>query len=79
MDESARCFQQSAELDNPAQALIPRVHIHCVGDGPDGITRRPVPKTRPGGEPARVHELPTGHDAMITEPAALAGLLLAHA
>lgn len=78
VDESVRCFQQPVELDNPAQASIPRVHIHCVGHGPDGITRRP-PKTQPGGEPARVHELPTGHDAMITQPAELAALLLDHA
>ncbi|MEU1294792.1 alpha/beta fold hydrolase [Streptomyces sp. NPDC005840] len=75
-DESVRCFQEPVRLDNPAQESIPRVHIHCVGQEPAGVTRRPVPAPRPGGVPARVHELRTGHDAMLTEPAALAALLL---
>ncbi|MFD8738626.1 alpha/beta fold hydrolase [Streptomyces sp. NPDC059618] len=75
-DESVLCFQQPAEMDNPAQAAIPRVHILCVVGAPEGVTRRPVPKTQPNGEPSRVHELKTGHDSMITEPAELSALLL---
>ncbi|MEU2728487.1 alpha/beta hydrolase [Streptomyces griseoviridis] len=78
-DESVLCFQQPAELDDPAQALIPRVHVPCVGSVPEGVTRRPVPEIQPNGEPSQVHELETGHDCMITKPAELADLLLKHA
>jgi pimeloyl-ACP methyl ester carboxylesterase len=72
-DLPVRCLQEPVRLDNPAAKTIPRTHIHCVGERPDGITRRPVPE----GE--RVRELPTGHDCMITMPAELTGLLLATA
>ncbi|MEW2572066.1 alpha/beta hydrolase [Streptomyces sp. NPDC047070] len=75
-DESVLCFQQPAELDDPAQASIPRAHILCVGNEPEGVARRPVPKFQPNGEPSRVHTLDTGHDAMITKPAELCALLL---
>jgi pimeloyl-ACP methyl ester carboxylesterase len=68
-DQPVRCLRQPVRLDNPAVHAIPRTHIHCTGGRPDGITRRPVP---PG---ARVRELPTGHDCMITMPAELAALL----
>ncbi|MFJ4623913.1 alpha/beta fold hydrolase [Streptomyces sp. NPDC088812] len=75
-DESALCFQQPAEMDNPAQAAIPRVHVLCVGNEPEGVTRRPLPTTQPNGEPSLVHQLETGHDAMITMPVELSALLL---
>ncbi|MFJ9024198.1 alpha/beta fold hydrolase [Streptomyces sp. NPDC102259] len=75
-DESVLCFQQPAEMDNPAQASIPRAHILCIGNEPEGITRRPIPKLQPSGEPSRVYTLNTGHDAMITKPAELSTLLL---
>ncbi|MFF1443565.1 alpha/beta fold hydrolase [Streptomyces sp. NPDC058295] len=75
-DQSVRCYQQPVRLDNPAVNAIPRTHIHCVGATPEGITRRPVPAIQPNGTPARVWELPTGHDCMITMPAELADLLL---
>jgi pimeloyl-ACP methyl ester carboxylesterase len=75
-DESVLCFQQPAEMDNPAQDSIPRTYIVCVGNEPEGFTRRPVPALRPDGEPTRVYELNSGHDCMITRPAELAGLLL---
>ncbi|WP_406387739.1 alpha/beta fold hydrolase [Streptomyces sp. NBC_00887] len=75
-DESVLCFRQSAEMDNPAQASIPRVHILCIGNEPEGVTRRPIPKLQPNGEPSCVHKLDTGHDAMITRPAELSALLL---
>ncbi|MGW6007818.1 alpha/beta fold hydrolase [Streptomyces sp. NPDC055210] len=75
-DESVLCFQQPAELDNPAQASIPRTHILCVGNEPEGVARRPIPKLQPNGEPSRVHTINTGHDAMITRPAELGALLL---
>ncbi|WP_329204151.1 alpha/beta hydrolase [Streptomyces sp. NBC_00683] len=78
-DESVLCFQQPAEMDNPAQASIPRVHILCIGNEPEDVTRRPIPKVQPNGEPSRVHKLDTGHDAMITKPAELSALLLENA
>jgi pimeloyl-ACP methyl ester carboxylesterase len=75
-DESVRCFRQPVEMDDPAQAAIPRVHILCVGGEREGVTRRPVPPVQPDGAPSRVHELKSGHDCMITEPRALSELLL---
>jgi pimeloyl-ACP methyl ester carboxylesterase len=78
-DESVLCFQQPVEMDSPAQAALPRVHILCVGSEPAGLPRRPIPKTQPNGEPSRVHELESGHDCMLTKPVELAELLLAKA
>ncbi|MCF6473803.1 alpha/beta hydrolase [Nonomuraea sp. MG754425] len=75
-DQSALCLRQPVRLDNPAVRTIARTHIHCVAGVPEGIERRPVPAIQPNGSPARVRELPTGHDCMITMPAELAGLLL---
>lgn len=75
-DHPVRCLGQPVRLDNPATESIPRAHIHCTGAQPEGITRRPVPATQPNGSPARVWELPTGHDCMVTMPAELTGLLL---
>ncbi|QUQ65954.1 alpha/beta hydrolase [Kutzneria sp. CA-103260] len=75
-DQPVRCLQQPVRLDNPATDAIARTHIHCVGTRPAGIVRRPVPPTQPNGSPARVWELPTGHDCMITMPAELSELLL---
>lgn len=69
-DQPVNCLRQPVQLDNPAVRAIPRTHIHCVAGRPEGITRRPVPAT------ARLRELPTGHDCMITMPAELAGLLV---
>ncbi|MGC5561810.1 alpha/beta fold hydrolase [Streptomyces sp. FR-108] len=75
-DESVLCFRQPVEMDNPAQAAVPRTHILCVGNAPEGVTRRPVPELQPNGEPSHVLTLDTGHDAMITRPAELTALLL---
>jgi len=75
-DHPARCLRQPVRLDNPAVTAIPRTHIHCVGAGPAGITRRPVPAIQPNGSPAEVWELPTGHDCMVTMPTELSELLL---
>lgn len=75
-DQPIRCLQQPVRLDNPAVNAISRTHIHCVGVRPEGIIRRPVPALQPNGSPARVWELPTGHDCMITMPAELSELLL---
>jgi pimeloyl-ACP methyl ester carboxylesterase len=75
-DQPVRCLQQPVRLDNPAAAKVPRTHIHCVGPGPEGTTRRPVPAIQPNGSPAQVWELETGHDCMITMPVELSELLL---
>ncbi|MFJ8477000.1 alpha/beta fold hydrolase [Kitasatospora sp. NPDC094011] len=75
-DQPVRCLQQPVRLGNPAADAIPRTHIHNVGARPAGVTRRPVPPTQPNGTAARVRELPTGHDCMITMPGELSELLL---
>ncbi|MFF2999776.1 alpha/beta fold hydrolase [Streptomyces sp. NPDC057950] len=75
-DLSVRCLQQPVRLDNPAMDAIPRTHIHCTVGRPEGFDRRPVPATQPNRTPARVRELATGHDCMVTMPAELTGLLL---
>ncbi|AHH15214.1 putative esterase, alpha/beta hydrolase family [Nocardia nova SH22a] len=72
-DQPVRCLQQSVSLDNPGTDAIPRTHIHCTAGEP---ARRPIPATQPNGAPARVWELPTGHDCMITMPRELTELLL---
>ncbi|NEB75817.1 alpha/beta hydrolase [Streptomyces sp. SID14478] len=74
-DQPVRSLQQPVRLDDPAAAAIPRSYVHCTGV-PTGFARRPVPAIQPNGTPARVRELATGHDAMITTPDALARLLL---
>ncbi|WAP60101.1 alpha/beta hydrolase [Streptomyces sp. S465] len=75
-DQPVRCLQQPVRLDNPAARTIPRTHIHCVANKPEGFDRRPVPAIQPNGTPAQVWELATGHDCMITMPAELSELLL---
>ncbi|MER8067548.1 alpha/beta hydrolase [Streptomyces sp. NPDC094034] len=75
-DQPVRCLRQPVRLDNPDVNAIPRTHIHNVGPRPAGVTRRPVPPVQPNGTAARVWELPTGHDCMITMPAELSQLLL---
>ncbi|MEV5954465.1 alpha/beta hydrolase [Streptomyces sp. NPDC051987] len=69
-DQAVRTFQQPVRLDDPAARAIPRTHIHCVANVPEGIARRAVPANQP------VWELPTGHDCMITAPTELAELLM---
>lgn len=75
-DMPVRCLQQPVRLDNPDLAKIDRTHIHCTVGKPEGVVRRPVPAIQPNGSPARIWELPTGHDCMITMPAELTDLLL---
>jgi pimeloyl-ACP methyl ester carboxylesterase len=59
---------------NPAARLLPRTYIWCT-DTNYAPLRRTAERLRetPGW---RVHALPTGHDAMVTAPTALADLLL---
>jgi pimeloyl-ACP methyl ester carboxylesterase len=75
-DQSVRCFQQTARLDNPAVKTIPRTHIHCVGKMLEGTVRNAVPAAQPDGAPEQVWELVSGHDCMIIKPAELSELLL---
>jgi hypothetical protein len=75
-DQTVRCLTQPVRLDNPAADAIPRTHIHNTRGLPSGYTRRPVPPVQPNGAPARVRELPTGHDSMVTMPQELSALLL---
>ncbi|MFF4554406.1 alpha/beta fold hydrolase [Streptomyces sp. NPDC001422] len=75
-DHPVRCLTQPAQLDNLSVKAIPCTHIHCVGNQPPGIVRRPVPASQPGDAPAYVRELTTGHDCMITMPKELSALLL---
>ncbi|MFI8165584.1 alpha/beta fold hydrolase [Streptomyces sp. NPDC086081] len=74
-DQPVNCLRQPVRLNEPAARRIPRTHIHCTVL-PEGFVRRPVPGIQPDGTPARVWELATGHDCMITTPAELAALLL---
>ena len=78
-DQTVSCLQQPARVSNPAAAVVPRTHIHCVEEGvfvEGAPERRAVPATQPNGDPSRVWQLNSGHDCMITVPGALADLLL---
>ena len=55
---------------------VPRTYIHCT-QGPIAPTFAPVAARARVNPTWRFREMATGHDAMITEPAALAGMLLA--
>jgi pimeloyl-ACP methyl ester carboxylesterase len=68
-----KCASQPLRLANPADvAAIPRTHI----DTPEGFDRL-TPKARERNTRAkRAWQIDTGHDMMITEPHALAEMLL---
>jgi hypothetical protein len=68
-----RCFEQPLRLTNQAGlSAIPAYHIVCTSTL---ATRDPelIEDARAGG---RLWDIDTGHDLMITEPAALAEALL---
>jgi pimeloyl-ACP methyl ester carboxylesterase len=66
-----RCFAQPLVLeDEAAVAAIPQTHIVCTSTL---VTRDPA---RLAAADGRVWDIDTGHDLMITEPAAVAELLL---
>jgi pimeloyl-ACP methyl ester carboxylesterase len=68
-----RCFEQPLRLTNePAVWAIPQYHVVCSATVP---TRDPelMAKARAAG---RLWEIDTGHDLMITEPAAVADALV---
>ena len=67
-----KTFEQPVRADNPVAASLPRTYIWCSGF--PGFARfAERTRTDPGW---RYRELATGHDAMITAPRELAGLLL---
>lgn len=74
-DQPVRSLEDRVRLDATAMGLIPRTHIHCTVY-PEGFERRPVPAVEPDGSPAEIHELPTGHDCMVTMPRELTDILL---
>ena len=68
-----RCFEQPLELTNEAAMLaIPRYHIVCTSTLA-GRDPELVANARAEG---RLWDIDTGHDLMITEPEAVADLLL---
>jgi pimeloyl-ACP methyl ester carboxylesterase len=68
-----RCFEQPLTLTNePALRAIPRYHVVCTSTL---ATRDPVMMETARAE-GRLWDIDTGHDLMITEPAAVAGALL---
>lgn len=71
-------FEQPVRFgaEAPSPELAPRMYIHCVTDPPSPMFLPFADRARstPGWN---LHELATGHDAMLTEPDELARLLLA--
>jgi hypothetical protein len=73
-DFPLRCFNQPANLPKNAAAPLPRAYVLCTDS-------EAVASFLPFAKQARTEgwyyaELPTGHEAMITEPRSLASLLL---
>lgn len=67
-------FTQGVETPTDRTATLPRTYIRCAGyQGPFGPFAERAQR-EPGW---RYHELPTGHDAMVSMPRELAALLLA--
>ena len=67
-----KCFDQKLALNNEAaMRKIPQTHIVCTSTLPG----RDVPALKASSD-GRVWEIDTGHDLMITEPDAVAELLL---
>jgi len=68
-----KSFTQRLRLANEALVKkIPRTNINCT----ETLSRRPPERARRAFEADRVWEIDTGHDLMITEPRAVADLLL---
>jgi pimeloyl-ACP methyl ester carboxylesterase len=67
-----KCFEQKLVLHNePAMRKIPQTHIVCTST----LATRNVPALKASSD-GRVWDIDTGHDLMITEPEAVAELLL---
>ena len=68
-----KSFTQPLRLANEAQVRkIPRTHINCT----ETLSRRPPERAKRAFDADRVWEIDTGHDLMITEPRAVADMLL---
>ena len=67
-----KTFQQPISRRNPVAATLPHTFIECTGTGWFAQFAERA-RSEPGW---RHHELLTGHDAMITTPTDLAGLLV---
>jgi pimeloyl-ACP methyl ester carboxylesterase len=68
-----KCYEQPLRLrDEAAVKRIPRTIINCTPT----LALRPANNLHRVLEGERVWEIDTGHDVMLTEPAALAGMLL---
>ncbi|HET8618858.1 MAG TPA: alpha/beta hydrolase [Acidimicrobiales bacterium] len=67
------CFEQPLRLtDEAALWAIPQTHIVCTST----LATRDPGRTEPARAAGRLWDIDTGHDLMITEPAAVADLLL---
>jgi pimeloyl-ACP methyl ester carboxylesterase len=73
-DQPLRSFDQPLRADAPQR--LPRSYIHCT-EGPIVASFAPFAARAQADPTWGYHELPTGHDAMITAPQALADVLLA--
>jgi hypothetical protein len=75
-----KTFEEPLRLSDPdIVSQFPRTHIGCTGGGRlvSFMRRLASPSALPPKQPGwRLRQLPTGHDAMITMPRELAGLLL---
>jgi len=68
-------FRQPATLARPAAEGLPRAYIACIN--PPSGSFGPVAAQVKAAGGWDVHELDTGHDAMVVAPALLADKLLA--
>jgi pimeloyl-ACP methyl ester carboxylesterase len=68
-----KSFAQRLRLANEKRVReIPRTHINCT----ETLSRRPPDRAARAFDADRVWEIDTGHDLMITEPRAVADMLL---
>lgn len=73
--QPVRTFEQPLRL---GEIRLPRSYVHCT-DGASVPSFAPFAQRAKESPDWRYHELATGHDAMLTVPAELAGVLLATA
>jgi len=67
-----KCFTETLDIDDAVVDAIPRASIDCV----ETLARRDPEITRRAKQADRCWEIETGHDLMITEPRAVADILL---
>jgi hypothetical protein len=72
-----KTFEEPLRLSDPDIVFhFPKTYISCTGRGRLVSFMRRLFSPPPKGPGWRLRQLPTGHDAMITMPRELAGLLL---